>query len=88
MQQLSFNFSFSERLNSSNFIPASENLQAFNLVKSLTEGDIISEPAVAFDSDEKEEPKSNYSLSTKSAKKTKTEQFDDLFGEDDDDLPF
>ena len=52
------------------------------------EGDIISEPAVAFDSDEKEEPKSNYSLSTKPAKKTKTEQFDDLFGEDDDDLPF
>lgn len=52
------------------------------------EGDIISEPAVAFDSDEKEEPKSNYSLSTKPAKKTKTEQFDDLFGEEEDDLPF
>ena len=52
------------------------------------EGDIISEPAVAFDSDEKEEPKSNYSLSTKAPKKTKTEQFDDLFGEEDDDLPF
>ena len=55
---------------------------------SENEGDIISEPAVAFDSDEKEEPKSNYSLSTKPAKKTKTEQFDDLFGEEDDDLPF
>ena len=52
------------------------------------EGDIISEPAVAFDSDEKEEPKSNYSLSAKPTKKTKTEQFDDLFGEDNDDLPF
>ena len=52
------------------------------------EGDIISEPVVAFDSDEKEEPKSNYSLSTKAPKKTKTEQFDDLFGEEDDDLPF
>ena len=52
------------------------------------EGDIISEPAVAFDSDEKEEPKSNYSLSTKAPKKSKTEQFDDLFSEDDDDLPF
>ena len=51
------------------------------------EDDIISEPAVAFDSDEKEKPKSNYSLST-SPKKTKTEQFDDLFGEDNDDLPF
>lgn len=52
------------------------------------EGDIISEPAVAFDSDEKEEPKSNYSLSTKAPKKSKTEQFDDLFSEDDNDLPF
>ena len=37
----------------------------------------------------KEEPKSNYSLSTKpTAKKSKEEQFDDLFGEDDDDAPF
>ena len=37
----------------------------------------------------KEEPKSNYSLSTKpAAKKSKEEQFDDLFGEDDDDAPF
>ena len=52
------------------------------------EGDIISEPAVDFDSDVKAEPKSNYSLSTKPVKKSKTEQFDDLFSEDDDDLPF
>lgn len=37
----------------------------------------------------KAEPKSNYSLSTKPAsKKSKEEQFDDLFGEDDDDAPF
>ena len=37
----------------------------------------------------KEEPKSNYSLSTKpAAKKSKAEAFDDLFGEDDDDVPF
>jgi hypothetical protein len=37
----------------------------------------------------KEEPKSNYSLSTKpAAKKSKAEAFDDLFGEDDDDAPF
>ena len=37
----------------------------------------------------KEEPKSNYSLSTKpAAKKSKAEAFDDLFGEDDDDSPF
>jgi len=53
---------------------------------SESEGDIISEPAVAFDSDEKEEPKSNYSLSTKQ-KQTKSDKFNDLF-EDDDDLPF
>ena len=51
------------------------------------EGDIVSEPAEDFDSDIKESPKSNYSLST-APKKTKTEQFDDLFGEEDDDLPF
>jgi hypothetical protein len=54
------------------------------------EGSISSEPAVAFDSDEK---KSNYSLDTTSTnvKKTKAAQFDDLFSDDkksDDDLPF
>ena len=43
------------------------------------EGDIVSEPAEDFDSDLKETPKSNYSLSS-TPKKTKTEQFDDLFG--------
>ena len=52
------------------------------------EGDIISEPSVDFDSDTKAEPKSNYSLSTKPVKKSKTEQFDDLFSDDSDDLPF
>jgi len=52
------------------------------------EGDIISEPAVDFDSDVKQPAQSNYSLSTKQVKKSKTEQFDDLFSEDDDDLPF
>ena len=53
------------------------------------EDSIISEPAEDFDSDTKEEPKSNYSLSTKPQKKTTTEKFDDLFGDDDDDdLPF
>ena len=52
------------------------------------EGAIVSEPAVAFDSDEK---KSNYSLDTTAAtvKKSKTDQFDDLFNDDKtDDLPF
>ncbi len=52
------------------------------------EGSITSEPAVAFDSDEK---KSNYSLDTTSptVKKSKAAQFDDLFNDDKtDDLPF
>ena len=55
------------------------------------EGDIISEPPVEFDGDTKN---SNYSLDT-SAKKSKSEQFDDLFDDkkssnvdDSDDLPF
>ena len=53
-----------------------------------SEGAIISEPAVAFDSDEK---KSNYSLDTTAPtiKKSKADQFDDLFNDDKtDDLPF
>ena len=54
------------------------------------EGAIVSEPAVAFDSDVK---KSNYSLDTTatSVKKSKAAQFDDLFNDDKgktDDLPF
>ena len=53
------------------------------------EGSIISEPAVAFDSDKKS---SNYSLDTTSSnvKKSKADQFDDLFSDDKktDDLPF
>ena len=55
------------------------------------EGDIIKEPAVAFDGDSKG---GNYSLDT-NAKKSKSEQFDDLFDnkessnvDDNDDLPF
>jgi len=52
------------------------------------EGDIIKEPAVDFDSDVKQPAQSNYSLSTKPVKKSKTEQFDDLFSDDSDDLPF
>ena len=56
-----------------------------------SEGDIIKEPAVAFDGDTKG---GNYSLDT-NAKKSKSEQFDDLFDnkessnvDDNDDLPF
>ena len=56
------------------------------------EGSISSEPPVGFDSDRKS---TNYSVDTKpsTVKKSKSAQFDDLFGEDDskvdnDDLPF
>ena len=53
------------------------------------EGAIVSEPAVSFDSDVK---KSNYSLdtTTPNVKKSKSQQFDDLFNESNksDDLPF
>jgi hypothetical protein len=48
------------------------------------EGSISSESPVSFESDLKEEPKSNYSLSSK-PKETKVDKFDALF---DDDLPF
>ena len=54
------------------------------------EGDIVSEPAVAFDGESKD---GNYSLDT-NAKKSKSEQFDDLFDnkkskvDGTDDLPF
>lgn len=54
-----------------------------------SEGDIISEPAVAFD-----EPKSNFALDTSApkVKQNKVDQFDSLFDEDKkedfDDLPF
>jgi hypothetical protein len=52
------------------------------------EGDIVSEEPQGFD-DEVAEKKSNYSLSTKAnTKKSKSEQFDDLFEDDDDDMPF
>ena len=58
-----------------------EALQEFLTPEGEEEGSISSEPAVAFDSDEK---KSNYSLDTTSTnvKKTKAAQFDDLFSDD------
>jgi len=64
-----------------------EALQEWLSPEDEEEDTIVSEPAEDFDTDLKEEPKSNYSLSTAPVKKTKTEQFDDLFGEEDD-LPF
>jgi hypothetical protein len=64
-------------------------LQEWLAPEEESEGEIIKEPAVAFDSDAKE--KNNYSLDT-SAKKSKEEKFDDLFSdnkeEESDDLPF
>jgi hypothetical protein len=45
--------------------------------------------AVIEENEAKEDPKSNYSLSTKpAAKKSKAEQFDDMFEDDDEDVPF
>ena len=60
----------------------------------LTEGEdaedtIVSEPPVAFEGDKEEKPKKNYSLSTQeSPKKSKVDEFDDMFEEKSDDLPF
>ena len=53
------------------------------------DGEITSEPAVAFDSDVKSTPKSNYSLSAK-PKQSTSDKFDSLFDDDKktDDLPF
>ena len=64
-----------------------EALQEWLAPEGEEEGAIISEPAVAFDSDEK---KSNYSLDTTSSnvKKSKADQFEDLFNDEKDDLPF
>lgn len=53
------------------------------------EDSIISEPSEDFDGEEKEAPKSNYSLSASSPKKSKADQFDDMFNDDgNDDMPF
>ena len=65
-----------------------EALQEWLAPEGEEEDSIISEPAVAFDSDVK---KSNYSLDTTAptVKKSKAAQFDDLFNDDKtDDLPF
>jgi|TARA_B100000768_G_scaffold157678_1_gene155874 hypothetical protein len=61
-------------------------LQEFISPEGEGEGSISSEPAVPFDNDKK----SNYSLDTSTAKKSKGQQFDDLFSDDKktDDLPF
>tara|TARA_R110000823_G_scaffold26944_9_gene78577 strand:- start:278 stop:1114 length:837 start_codon:yes stop_codon:yes gene_type:complete len=65
-----------------------EALQEWLAPEDSEEGTITSEPAVAFDNDKKE---SNYSLDTKPSivKKSKADQFDDLFQEiKTDDSPF
>jgi hypothetical protein len=50
------------------------------------EDDVV---AVVEENEVKEDPKSNYSLSTKpAAKKSKAEQFDDMFEDDDEGAPF
>ena len=68
-----------------------EELQKFLTGDEGEEDEIISEPAVGFESNNKEESKKTYTLSTQgTAKKPKDNEFDDLFNEDDkdDDLPF
>jgi len=63
-------------------------LQSF-LNPEEAEDEIISETASDFDTDLKEEPKSNYSLSTKKDTKTSVDKFDEMFEDDEeDDLPF
>lgn len=67
-----------------------EELQGFLTEGEDNEDEITSEPPVAFEDDKKEESNNNYRLSTKevSPKKAKVEEFDELFEEKDDDLPF
>ena len=54
------------------------------------EDEITSEPVVDFESDNKEDPKKTYTLSTQgTTKKAKVDEFDDLFNDNKDDgLPF
>ena len=61
-------------------------LQEWLTPEGESEGSILSEPAVGFDGEKKEETKSNYSLKVKS----KSEQFDNMFNDkkEDDGLPF
>ena len=74
-------------INNATFAASKKNkVLDFNLTIK-NEGDIISEPAEKFDSDEKEETKSNYSLNVKN-KTTKVDEFDKMFDGEDDDLPF
>jgi hypothetical protein len=55
----------------------------------LTPEEDEEEVVAEIEDEAKEEPKSNYSLSTKpAAKKSKAEAFDDLFEDDDNDAPF
>jgi hypothetical protein len=52
------------------------------------EDDIVSETEEDFEEEIKEEPKSNYSLSTKKQAQKPVDKFDSLFDEDDEDAPF
>ena len=60
-------------------------LQKYLSPEEETEGDIVAEPAQAFDNDRKdlpwEENGSNFSLDTSKSKQTKVDQFDSLFNE-------
>ena len=66
-----------------------DELQGFLTEGEDTEDTIVSEPPVAFEGDKEENPKKNYSLSTQGTpKKSKVDEFDDMFEEKSDDLPF
>ena len=52
------------------------------------EDEISSEPEEPFDDEKDTISKSNYSLNQKAKPKSKSEQFEDLFSEEDNDLPF
>ena len=66
-----------------------DELQGFLTEGEDNEDEITSEPPVAFEDEKEEKPKKNYSLSTQeSPKKSKVDEFDDMFNEGDDKLPF
>ena len=66
-----------------------EELQKFLSEGEDEEGEISSEPAAEFEDDKEDKTKKNYSLSTQGKQiKSKVEEFDDMFEDDGDDLPF
>ena len=66
-----------------------DELQGFLTEGEDNEDEITSEPPVAFEDEKEDKPKKNYSLSTQETiKKSKVDEFDDMFNEGDNKLPF